>query len=169
MSIPSIFTDDIVMRLTQHTDYAIRVLMFAASRWLREGDQALSSIREIAEAYGVSENHLMKVVHRLAQEGLLHTQRGRNGGLRLAADPAKVRLGGVVRRIEDDMALVECFTEASTCPLTQGCALAAALDQARGAFIAELDRYTLADLVPKARARQIIALRGRLAEAVARR
>ena len=68
------------MRLTQHTDYAIRVLMYAASRWTREGESALSSIHEIAAAYGISENHLMKVVHRLAQEGLLHTQRGRNGG-----------------------------------------------------------------------------------------
>ncbi|MBX3605557.1 MAG: Rrf2 family transcriptional regulator [Piscinibacter sp.] len=146
------------MRLTQHTDYAIRVLMFAASRHLREGAEALSSIREIAEAYGISENHLMKVVHRLAQEDLLHTQRGRHGGLRLAREPAQIRLGDVVRRIEDDMTLVECFGEGSTCPLSAGCHLADALDQARQAFLASLDRHTLADLVPRARAREIIAL-----------
>jgi Rrf2 family nitric oxide-sensitive transcriptional repressor len=146
------------MRLTQHTDFAIRVLMFAASRHLREGSDALSSIREIAEAYGISENHLMKVVHRLAQAGLLETLRGRNGGLRLARPPAETRLGDVVRAVEEDMALVECFSDGSTCPLTGGCHLAAALDGARRAFLAELDTHTLADLVPRARAREIIAL-----------
>ncbi len=149
------------MRLTQHTDYAIRVLMFAASRYTREGPEALSSIREIAEAYGISENHLMKVVHRLAQEGLLHTQRGRNGGLRLARDPHETRLGEVVRLVEDDMALVECFGTGSTCPLTAGCHLATALTEARQAFVDALDRHTLADLVPRARARAIIALSAR--------
>lgn len=150
------------MKLTQHTDYAIRVLMYAASRWQRDGPEALSSIREIAEAYGISENHLMKVVHRLAQEGLLWTQRGRNGGLRLAVDPASTHIGDVVRRMEEDMALVECFTSASTCPLSVNCRLADALERAREAFIQSLDRQTLADLVPRARASQIIALKGRL-------
>ncbi|HVK31046.1 MAG TPA: Rrf2 family transcriptional regulator [Burkholderiaceae bacterium] len=154
------------MRLTQHTDYAIRVLMFATSLW---DSERLASIREIAEAYGVSENHLMKVVHRLGQAGLLHTQRGRNGGLRLARDPARTRLGDVVRAMEEDMALVECFTDHSTCPLSGACALANALDKARAAFLAELDRHTLADLVPRARARQIIALSGRLATATQQR
>ncbi|MCW5665254.1 MAG: Rrf2 family transcriptional regulator [Piscinibacter sp.] len=149
------------MRLTQHTDYAIRVLMFAASRFTREGPEALSSIREIAEAYGISENHLMKVVNRLAQEGLLHTQRGRHGGLRLARAPHETRLGEVVRLIEDDMALVECFGSGSTCPLTAGCHLATALIEARQAFVDSLDRHTLADLVPRARARAIIALSAR--------
>src|SRR5512137_1782457 len=115
------------MRLTQHTDYAIRVLMFAGSRWSRDGAAALSSIREIAEAFAVSENHLMKVVHRLSQEGLLHTQRGRHGGLRLAVDPARTRLGDVVRAIEGDLQLVECFGAGSTCPLSAGCQLADAL------------------------------------------
>ncbi len=146
------------MKLTQHTDYAIRVLMFASGRWLRDGAEALSSIREIAEAFAISENHLMKVVHRLAQEGLLHTQRGRNGGLRLARDPALTRLGDVVRVIEDDMALVECFGEGSACPLSAGCLLANALDRARAAFLAELDAHTLADLVPRTRAREILGL-----------
>lgn len=154
------------MRLTQHTDYAIRVLMFATSLW---GSERLASIREIAEAFGVSENHLMKVVHRLGQAGLLHTQRGRHGGLRLADDPARTRLGDVVRAMEEDMALVECFTERSTCPMTGACALAGALDRARAAFLAELDRCTLADLVPRTRARQIIALSGKLSDAQARR
>ena len=146
------------MKLTQHTDYAIRVLMFASGRWLRDGPEALSSIREIAEAFNVSENHLMKVVHRLAQEGLLHTQRGRGGGLRLAQDPVRTTVGDVVRAIEDDMTLVECFGAGSTCPLTAGCLLATSLDRARAAFLAELDRVTLAQLVPQARARKILNL-----------
>ncbi len=148
------------MKLTQHTDYAIRVLMFAASRHVRDGAEALSSIREVAEAYGISENHLMKVVHRLAQEGLLTTLRGRNGGLRLARAPEQTRIGDVVRAIEDDMALVECFGAGSTCPLSAGCGLAGALEAARSAFIDTLNGYTLADLTPRARARQILGLRG---------
>lgn len=146
------------MRLTQQTDYAIRVLMFATSRYLREGPEALSSIREMAEAYGISENHLMKVVNRLGQAGLLYTQRGRNGGLRLGRDPGQTRLGDVVRLVEEDMALVECFGDGSTCPLTAGCHLATALEQARRDFLESLNRHTLADLVPRARARDIIAL-----------
>lgn len=145
------------MKLTQHTDYAIRVLMFASSRWLKDGPEALSSIREISEAFAISENHLMKVVHRLAQEGLLYTQRGRNGGLRLARAPAETRVGDVVRVIEGDMALVECFGEGSTCPLSAGCLLADALERARASFIATLDGYTLSDLVPKTRAREILS------------
>jgi Rrf2 family nitric oxide-sensitive transcriptional repressor len=149
------------MRLTQHTDYAIRVLMFAASLW---DSGRLASIREIAEAFGVSENHLMKVVHRLGQGGFLQTVRGRNGGLRLAREPARIRIGEVVRGIEEDFSLVECFTDRSTCPLTGACGLARALDRAKAAFIGELDRYTLADVVPQSRARQIVALRGALAQ-----
>lgn len=146
------------MRLTQHTDYAIRALMFAASRHIRQGPEALSSIQEIAEAYGISRNHLMKVVNRLAQAGMLQTVRGRNGGLRLGRDPADLRLGEVVRVVEEDMALVECFGGESSCPLNDGCRLASALDQARTDFLASLDRHTLADLVPRAKAQQIISL-----------
>lgn len=146
------------MKLTQHTDYAVRVLMFATSRWLQDGPEALSQIRDIAGAFAISENHLMKVVQRLGAEGFLFTQRGRNGGLRLARDPADIRLGDVVRVIESDMALVECFAEGSTCPLTNGCLLTGALVQARDAFVEVLDGYTLADLVPGTHASRIIAL-----------
>lgn len=146
------------MKLTQHTDYAIRVLMFATGRWRTEGPEALSQIREIAEAFAVSENHLMKVVHRLGAEGFLFTVRGRNGGLRLARDPEQIRIGDVVRAIESDMALVECFSDGSTCPLTNGCLLTGALMRARDAFIATLDGYTLASLVPESRAKRILSL-----------
>lgn len=152
------------MKLTQHTDYSIRVLMFATGKQVQEGPEALSSIREIADAYGISENHLMKVVHRLAGLGYLETLRGRNGGLRLAKPPEKVRLGDVVRAVEEDMTLVECFGEGSTCPLSHGCRLADALSQAQTAFLKTLDDKTLADLVPRARARQIVTLSGALGQ-----
>jgi Rrf2 family nitric oxide-sensitive transcriptional repressor len=92
---------------------------------------------------------------------------GRNGGLRLARKPGRTKLGDVVRAVEDDMAFVECFGEGSTCPLTGGCLLADALDCARRAFLEVLDGYTLADLVPRARAREIIALTGRLGQVAA--
>lgn len=150
------------MRLTQHTDYAIRVLILAASRHAGGG---LVSIREIAETFGISENHLMKVVHRLGQLGLLQTQRGRNGGLRLAGDPAAIRLGDVVSQVEEDMALVACFAGPSDCPLDGACALAAALDGARQAFIDTLNRHTLADLLPRPRSAQAMLLTGRIARA----
>ncbi len=144
------------MRLTQHTDYAIRVLLYAATLW--PGGR-LASIQDIARDYGISKNHLMKVVHRLAQRGFLSTRRGRHGGLALAADPARTRLGDVVRAVEDDVAIVECLDGPSDCPLAGACHAAAALERARSAFFAELDRTTLADLVPghAASSRQVIA------------
>lgn len=154
------------MKLTQHTDYAIRVLMFAASKRIEQGENTLSSIREIAEAYGISENHLMKVVHKLAGLGWLETIRGRNGGLRLAGDPRSIRVGDVVRAVEEDMNLVECFGEGSTCPLTSDCRLAKVLDAARSEFLKSLDQHTLGDLLPRARTRQIVALSGVLAQRV---
>lgn len=141
------------MRLTQHTDYSLRVLMYAATLW---GSERLASIQEIASSYGISENHLMKVVHRLALEGLLETKRGRNGGLGLAREPSSIRVGEVVRKMED-LELVSCFGGESDCPLAGGCALTRALQKARASFLAELDEVTLADLVPRQRAGQPVA------------
>jgi len=100
----------------------------------------------------------MKVVNHLSQMGLLHTVRGRNGGLRLAQHPQNTRLGEIVRLIEADMALVECFGDGSACPLAGACHLAAALDEAKGSFISSLNQHTLLDLVPANRARKILSL-----------
>jgi Rrf2 family nitric oxide-sensitive transcriptional repressor len=133
------------MRLSQHTDYAMRVLIYSATLW-NEG--RLASIREIAHAYGISENHLMKVVHRLGLLGLLQTQRGRAGGLRLARAPGELRLGRMLQAIEDDLDLVQCFAGGSDCPLEGICGLAGALDHARQQFLLTLDGYTLADVLP---------------------
>ena len=134
------------MRLLQHTDYAMRVLMYAAT--LGEAGR-LTSIREIAEGYAISENHLMKVVHRLGQLQLLHTVRGRNGGLRLARSPAEIRVGSVIRLLEQDASLVECFGGHSNCRLQGHCGLAAVIAEGHEAFFAALDRYTLSDVLPR--------------------
>ena len=132
------------MRFTRYTDFALRVLMYLGLK--PEGE--LSTIKEIAARYGVSENHLMKVVHRLGQAGFITTVRGRQGGMRLAQDPAAVNVGDVVRRCEDDMRIVECFDAATnTCPIAEVCALPPIIDEALDAFLTVLDRYTLEDLL----------------------
>ena len=137
------------MRFTRYTDYALRVLMYLGLKTPGE----LATIKEIGERYGISQNHLMKVVHRLGQEGYVETLRGRQGGLRLARDPAAINIGEVVRRCEDDLRLVECFDPATnTCPIARACALPALLDEALTAFLAVLDRYSLADLLVPRRA-----------------
>ena len=132
------------MRLTRYTDYALRVLMYLGLKPAGE----LATIKEIAARYAISENHLMKVVHRLGRDGYIETLRGRQGGMRLAQDPAAINLGEVVRRCEDDMSLVECFDpETNTCPIAGACALPAVLDEALAAFLGVLERHTLADLL----------------------
>jgi Rrf2 family nitric oxide-sensitive transcriptional repressor len=130
------------MRLTVFSDYALRVLLVLATR-----TDALVTIADVATAFDISEAHLTKVAHVLGKTGWVATVRGRNGGMRLAADPRKLGLGEVVRRLEADFALVECFGEDNHCVLTGGCGLERALENALQAFFAELDRYTLADLV----------------------
>jgi Rrf2 family nitric oxide-sensitive transcriptional repressor len=131
------------MRLTRYTDYALRVLIYLG---LRDGE--LATIREIAAQYSVSENHLMKVVHNLAQDGYVETVRGRFGGMRLAKDPEAISVGEVVRRCEEDLNIVECFDrERNTCPIAGACALTHYLDDALSAFFAVLDKKTLADIL----------------------
>ncbi|GAA4334904.1 Rrf2 family transcriptional regulator [Pigmentiphaga soli] len=131
------------MRLTTMTDYALRLLMYVARHPRR-----LCTIAEIAQAHGISEAHLMKVTHRLGQQGWLDTVRGKGGGMRLARAPAEIKLGDVVRGIEPDFDLVECFATGSQCTLTGDCRLAGVLGGALREFIAYLDGYTLADLLP---------------------
>lgn len=130
------------MELNQFTDYSLRTLIFAA---VKEGE--LTSISEIADRFGISQNHLVKVVHRLAKLGYLETIRGRSGGIRLAAPPETIRIGEVVRSVET-AALVECMPpRQGACRIAGVCRLKSALARAREAFFAELDSVTLADLV----------------------
>ncbi|GBQ20157.1 Rrf2 family transcriptional regulator [Gluconacetobacter sacchari DSM 12717] len=134
------------MRLTLHTDYALRTLIYLGIRTDR-----LVSIREIAQAYGISENHLVKIIHRLGLGGFISTQRGRNGGLRLARPAAEIRIGDVVRYTEEDMGLVACMQSdqpgGQDCILARACRLRGVLGEALGSFMGVLDRYTLADMI----------------------
>lgn len=136
------------MRLTLHTDYALRVLVHVG---LRGGD--LVTITEIAECYGISKNHLTKVVHQLGRSGYLETVRGKYGGVRLLRRPEQIRLGAFIREVEEDCALVHCMRDesASTCRLSGHCVAHDALAQALKAFFAELDRLTLADMLDRER------------------
>ena len=132
------------MRLTNFSDYALRLLMFAAAQ-----DDRLITIEETAELYGISRAHLMKVANQLTRSRFLKAVRGRSGGLALAKLPHKIRLSDVLRATEPDFALVECFGASGDCLITPRCRLRGALNNALSAFMRELDAYTLADLVLK--------------------
>jgi Rrf2 family transcriptional regulator, nitric oxide-sensitive transcriptional repressor len=130
------------MRLSEYTDYTLRVLMYCASRRER-----LVTIRELAEQHGLSKNHLMKVVNDLARQGLLETLRGRGGGLRLLKEPGAIRIGDVVRASETDFRLVECFdTATNACTLTPSCRLKHVFNDALKGYFMALDSVTLADV-----------------------
>ena len=130
------------MKLSLFSDYSLRTLMFAALK------DDLFQLAEVTTAYGVSQNHLAKVVHQLGKLGYLETQRGRGGGIRLARTPEDIRIGKLVRETENQTVLVECFDDATnTCPLNGSCRLKGLLTEALSAFYISLDRYTLRDLV----------------------
>lgn len=139
------------MRLTVYTDYALRTLMFAALH-----PDRLSTIGEIAAAYGISRNHVMKVVHQLGVSGYIETVRGQQGGIRLARRPEQIGLGDVVRRTEGEI-LLPCMDAAQTgyCAISPACKLKRALGRATQAFFAVLDEFTLADLTDN---REILAI-----------
>jgi len=131
------------MRLTMYTDYGLRVLMYLGLR----GDN-LTTIQEIAEQYGISKNHLMKLVHELGQLGYVETVRGKNGGLRLGRRPDQITVGEIVRQLEPDMALVECLQATDVqCQIVKDCILRPALEDALTRFLETLDGYSLADLL----------------------
>lgn len=130
------------MHLTLHTDYAMRLLMF-----LGLNPERRCTIEEIAEHYRVSRNHLMKVALTLTQKGFVDSLRGRNGGLKLAKAPAEIGIGAVVRATEDNLDLVECFAKVNTCRIAPACLLKQPFAEAVQAFLAVLDRYTLADML----------------------
>ncbi len=130
------------MRLTVYSDYSLRLLMYLAVR-----PERLSTIQEVARAYNISSNHLMKVVHQLGMAGYVKTVRGRSGGIRLGKEAEAIGLGELLRFTEPDMDIVPCFEpENQDCPLRRACRLKGALDRARQAFLGVLDEYTLADL-----------------------
>lgn len=130
------------MRLTVMSDYSLRVLMYLGAK-----PEQRATIQEIARAYGISENHLMKVVHGLGRHGFVETVRGRGGGLRLARPAEDIRVGDVIRSVEDDFALVECFRNSDCCRITDICRLRGVLKLALDAYFKVLDEWTLAGLV----------------------
>lgn len=131
------------MRMTQFSNFAIRVLMYAGLNGHRP-----SAVPEMARAYGASYDHLKKVAAELCRLGYLETVRGRAGGFRLAKQPDDICIGEVIRRTEGEVILVECFDPATnSCPLPSVCQLRIALQDALAAFFAVLDLYTLADLI----------------------
>lgn len=131
------------MRLTRYTDYSMRVLMYLAAQPNR-----ICTIPEMARAYGISQNHLMKVVHQLGKAGYVTGVRGRHGGVRLARPADTINVGAVIRFGEtqpgaEGLALLDC----PECPIAPACGLTGVVDEALAAFFAVLERYTLADLV----------------------
>jgi Rrf2 family nitric oxide-sensitive transcriptional repressor len=126
------------MRLTKYTDYGIRVLIHLG---LIEG--GLGSIREIATAFGISHDHLKKVVHDLSSAGFIESVRGRNGGIRLARPPEHINLGAVLRHTEGLDELIEC----AACPISPACGLPPVLGEATAAFVSVFDKYSVADLI----------------------
>ncbi|MDO5059121.1 MAG: Rrf2 family transcriptional regulator [Neisseria sp.] len=129
------------MYLTQHTDYGFRVLLYAAAN-----REKLVNIAVIAEHYGISKSHLMKVVTSLVKGGFLEGVRGKGGGLRLAREPELINVGAVVRYLEP-MKLVECMGAGNGCMIAANCRLAGILGGAGKAFLHHLDGFTLADLL----------------------
>lgn len=130
------------MRLTKFSDYALRVLLYAASR-----PQELVTIEETARVFGISRAHLKKVVLLLSQAGYVHAVRGRRGGFTLGMPPAGINLGALLRLTEGDLGLVECFREDNECRLTPVCRLPRIVNEALEAFVATFDRYTLEDIL----------------------
>ena len=127
------------MQITRYTDYSLRTLLYLSG--LRNDD--LATITEIAEAYDISRNHVVKVVHNLGKLGYVFTQRGRAGGLRLGMEPSDINIGKLMRQLESNLRPVDC----EGCPLEKNCSLFGVLHKAVAAYLKELDKYTLADVI----------------------
>ena len=131
------------MQLSLHADYALRVLVYLGTH-----PERVVSTQEISSAYGVSKNHLVRVVQTLANHGYVEVHAGRSGGVRLAREPNEIRLGDVIRSAEPNLRLVECFEqETNTCPIAAVCELKRMLKEALNSFLATLNQYTVADVL----------------------
>jgi Rrf2 family nitric oxide-sensitive transcriptional repressor len=144
------------MQLTSFSDYTLRTLIYLGLR-----PNQLCTIDEIAGAYGISANHLMKVVHQAAQAGDVHTIRGQHGGMRLARKPEAIKIGAVLRRTEPDLHIAPCFGSGDACRIQPACVLQGVLGDALAAFLAVLDGTSLADLIrPKRQLAALLRLEG---------
>ncbi|WP_163582226.1 RrF2 family transcriptional regulator [Gracilibacillus saliphilus] len=130
------------MRLKKYTDFALRVLIYTGT------SERKVSIKEISDTFYISTEHIRKVVHQLSVEGYINTTRGRNGGILLMKDPDEINIGEVIRLMENDFYLVECFDgEHNQCVITPACKLRSVVGEAMRAFFEVLNQYTLADLI----------------------
>ena len=130
------------MRLASFTDYSIRVLIYLGIK----GDE-LATVSEISKKYDISKNHLVKVAHNLSKMGLIHSFKGKGGGIRLAQGPESMNIGKIIQDLEKDVVLVECFGINGQCKLNPVCKLKAALSVATRSFYKSLESYTLADMI----------------------
>jgi Rrf2 family nitric oxide-sensitive transcriptional repressor len=130
------------MNVTRFTDYSLRVLIYLAIHRDRP-----ATIREVAERYGISKNHLMKVVQQLSASGYVDATRGKSGGIQLAHEPEQINIGQLVRKLEQGSVLVECFGSGNQCVITSACQLKRMFAEALDSFFTTLENYTLADLV----------------------
>ena len=138
------------MQLTRYTDYSLRVLLYLGLKQTQPKTTDSITISEIAEYYKISRNHLVKVVHHLANDGFINTTRGKGGGLRLAHSPEDICIGDVVRKMEPNFNIVECFNPTGQdCEIEPLCALKNSLGEATASFLSVLDKYTLADGIIK--------------------
>ncbi|WP_312039483.1 Rrf2 family transcriptional regulator [Macrococcoides bohemicum] len=138
------------MKLTLYSDYSLRVLMYIARQEHRV------QIDEIAKFYGISKNHLTKVVNNLATLGYIETTRGRGGGIRIKMTPEEINIGALIRKTEEHFNLVECFDrETNTCPIAGICGLQGVLSEALGAYLSVLDGYTLNDILHNKRTQNV--------------
>lgn len=142
------------MHLSLHADYSLRTLIYLGAY-----PDRLVATREIGDAYGISKNHLVRVVQTLGENGYIEIRPGRGGGIRLKAAPASIRLGEVVRRAEPTMRLVECFDpKTNTCGIVSACALKRMLREALDRFLEAMDRYTLADVLAAKGADKLVGI-----------
>lgn len=132
------------MQLTQQTDYALRILMYAAAH-----PERLVNITEIAELYGISRSHLTKIVANLASSQYLESIRGNKGGIRLNRSADKINIGEIIRRFEP-LAIVDCMSKTRSCVITPNCKLKHVFFEATDAFLKTFDQYTLADMITPA-------------------
>jgi Rrf2 family nitric oxide-sensitive transcriptional repressor len=141
------------MQLKRYTDYSLRVLIYLAIK-----PEEIISINEIAEAYDISRNHLLKVVNGLMEQGLIQTYRGKTGGLQLAKPPGRINVGEVVKYMEGNVQVIDCHEP--YCPIVPACSLQRALNEAHQAFYKSLKRYTLADLIKGKQSKLVHLLTG---------
>jgi Rrf2 family nitric oxide-sensitive transcriptional repressor len=143
------------MQLTLYSDYSLRVLIYLGAN----PDDKPVTITDIAQAFGISRNHLVKVVHNLSLLGYINTVRGKRGGIRLSRSPEKINLGEVIRNTEGTFDIVECFNIASnTCPISPMCKLKGVINEAYCSFISVLDEHTLADVLKNKKQLQSVLL-----------